>query len=130
MSRILLRRLSALSATVTTPACARITQTNLGQTDEFSQWHIKRYVCSIATNDNGDFEQEWLPVHTDPSLISIVASGEGDPSHRLKAANQATSFALNLLRHRRQSAALHGNHQLQQQTASIGDEATADNDHL
>ena len=59
-------------------------QANLGPTDESSQWHVKRYVCPTATgseknqssecDDNGDAEEEieWLPVHTDPSLISIV----------------------------------------------------------
>ena len=59
-------------------------QANLGPTDESSQWHVKRYVCPTATgseknqnsecDDNGDVEEEieWLPVHTDPSLISIV----------------------------------------------------------
>ena len=59
-------------------------QTNLGPTDESSQWHVKRYVCPTATgseknqnsecDDNRDVEDdiEWLPVHTDPSLISIV----------------------------------------------------------
>ena len=58
-------------------------QTKLGPTDESSQWHVKRYVCPTATdgenecsecNDNRDIEEEieWLPVHTDPSLISIV----------------------------------------------------------
>ena len=54
-------------------------QTNLGPTNESSQWHVKRYVCPTGTessecNDNGDAEEEieWLPVHTDPSLISIV----------------------------------------------------------
>jgi isopenicillin N synthase-like dioxygenase len=59
-------------------------QTNLGPTDGSSQWHVKRYVCPTATDseknqnsecdDKGDVEEEieWLPVHTDPSLISIV----------------------------------------------------------
>ena len=54
-------------------------QTKLGPTDESSQWHVKRYVCptgmeSSECSDNGDAEEEieWLPVHTDPSLISIV----------------------------------------------------------
>ena len=59
-------------------------QTKLGPTDESSQWHVKRYVCPTATgseknqsndcNDSRSAEEEieWLPVHTDPSLISIV----------------------------------------------------------
>mmetsp|Transcript_25766 Transcript_25766/g.38984 ORF Transcript_25766/g.38984 Transcript_25766/m.38984 type:complete len:308 (+) Transcript_25766:231-1154(+) len=38
----------------------------LGPTNRNSQWHIKQYVPTT----NGD--DIWLPLHTDPSLISIV----------------------------------------------------------
>jgi len=65
----------------------------MGPTNKSSQWHIKRYVspttaeimasrkqtqtCEEKTNDKGDNGSSkelftWLPVHTDPSLISIV----------------------------------------------------------
>jgi len=62
----------------------------LGPTEQSSQWHVKRYVCPTATADDdmshheknackeyrkeekGNEDIEWLPVHTDPSLISIV----------------------------------------------------------
>lgn len=60
-------------------------QTNLGPTQNASQWHVKRYVSSennnhhnhTNNNDNdlqihNESEQEILPMHTDPSLISIV----------------------------------------------------------
>ena len=43
----------------------------LGPTDSSSQWHIKRYsICSVS----GPIEDgsEILPMHTDPSLISVV----------------------------------------------------------
>jgi len=63
-------------------------QNNLGPTNKSSQWHVKRYVCPTGTENDlpqqekneynkceetKDKEEiEWLPVHTDPSLISIV----------------------------------------------------------
>ena len=63
-------------------------QTNLGPTKNSSQWHVKRYVHSsfYENNDlqhkkqnkysnlnvNTELEREILPMHTDPSLISIV----------------------------------------------------------
>ena len=58
-------------------------QENLGPTRDNSQWHIKRYVdvpsgvqaeppeLSLRTSINEPVI-EWLPAHTDPSLISIV----------------------------------------------------------
>ena len=43
----------------------------LGPTDKASQWHMKRY--SIQTDgDSLEDECEILPMHTDPSLISVV----------------------------------------------------------
>ena len=66
----------------------------LGPTDKSSQWHVKRYVplcptdtaaddgmghCKKEKNERNERHGErggetdiWLPVHTDPSLISIV----------------------------------------------------------
>jgi len=60
---------------------------NLGPLRDSSQWHIKRYVdvqlqdnssqtneaSTAATNsiENGN-SVEWLPTHTDPSLVSVV----------------------------------------------------------
>ena len=66
----------------------------LGPTDKSSQWHVKRYVpicptdtatddgmghCKKEKNERNESQRErggekdiWLPVHTDPSLISIV----------------------------------------------------------
>lgn len=49
-------------------------QQEFGPTRTSSQWHIKRYV--VKGNDNKSSEQDGteilLPVHTDPSLISVV----------------------------------------------------------
>jgi len=42
-------------------------QNMLGPTATSSQWHIKQYVPT-----ENDEEDIWLPLHTDPSLISIV----------------------------------------------------------
>ena len=55
-------------------------QSTLGPTALHSQWHLKRFVHPVssstttATNErnNGDDSMEWLPSHTDPSLISVV----------------------------------------------------------
>ena len=62
-------------------------QTTLGPTDNCSQWHVKRYVSMDETTSNTDTStangnsngsspssasQDWLPMHTDPSLISVV----------------------------------------------------------
>lgn len=41
-------------------------QDTLGPFRLHSQWHVKEYVPPAADHD------EWLPMHTDPSLISIV----------------------------------------------------------
>jgi isopenicillin N synthase-like dioxygenase len=41
-------------------------QETLGPTSSHSQWHVKEYVPPDDDND------EWLPMHTDPSLISIL----------------------------------------------------------
>jgi hypothetical protein len=49
-------------------------QQEFGSTSTSSQWHIKRYI--VNGNDNKSSEQDetevLLPVHTDPSLISVV----------------------------------------------------------
>ena len=42
-------------------------QHNFGPTRDHSQWHVKDYVTPLAHD-----EDEWLPMHTDPSLISIL----------------------------------------------------------
>lgn len=43
----------------------------LGPTDNASQWHMKRY--NIQSDDDSlHDEYEMLPMHTDPSLISVV----------------------------------------------------------
>ena len=57
-------------------------QNTLGPTERYSQWHMKRYVLpstrpSTPTRKNGETDGNdvpaiWLPVHTDPSLISVV----------------------------------------------------------
>ena len=65
-------------------------ETCYGPMNESSQWHVKRYVepetteissdgtdedvaTSMQQNDNSEEEEmEWLPVHTDPSLISVI----------------------------------------------------------
>jgi len=56
-------------------------QDQLGPTRDHSQWHIKRYVdTALLSPDKATKEPsaicqdtlEWLPTHTDPSLISIV----------------------------------------------------------
>ena len=47
-------------------------QNTLGPTENYSQWHIKRYVLPHTNNQSDDTATMWLPVHTDPSLISIV----------------------------------------------------------
>ncbi|KAI2490227.1 hypothetical protein MHU86_24356 [Fragilaria crotonensis] len=39
----------------------------LGPTNLHSQWHVKEYVPPADVDDD-----EWLPMHTDPSLISIL----------------------------------------------------------
>lgn len=43
-------------------------ETTFGPTKLHSQWHMKRYV-DMTDNKSGP---EWLPTHTDPSLISVV----------------------------------------------------------
>jgi isopenicillin N synthase-like dioxygenase len=46
-------------------------QQSLGPTSSSSQWHVKRFTRPDNIDDmNNDLE--WLPLHTDPSLISIV----------------------------------------------------------
>ena len=51
---------------------------NLGPTIQNSQWHLKRYVVPYNISDkpiNKNQKDEfcnWLPPHTDPSLISVV----------------------------------------------------------
>jgi 2OG-Fe(II) oxygenase superfamily len=57
-------------------------QENLGPTRESSQWHIKRYVNvrsgvqterpELSPTSVSEPAMEWLPTHTDPSLISVV----------------------------------------------------------
>lgn len=53
-------------------------QNTLGPTENHSQWHMKRYVQTPidTTTDNDDKNTDnntiLLPVHTDPSLISVV----------------------------------------------------------
>lgn len=50
-------------------------QMELGPTERHSQWHIKRYIDLSAdehTKNDNDESAIWLPVHTDPSLISVV----------------------------------------------------------
>eukprot|EP00978_Attheya_sp_CCMP212_P039100 scaffold200336_cov49-Attheya_sp.AAC.1 len=61
-------------------------QSTLGPTGTSSQWHLKRYVTPTKTLDttatekqnldsNNEGEDEpiiWLPMHSDPSLISVV----------------------------------------------------------
>jgi isopenicillin N synthase-like dioxygenase len=52
-------------------------QENLGPTCDHSQWHIKRYVVeeSVATSHAAttvDDASVLLPMHTDPSLISVI----------------------------------------------------------
>jgi len=50
-------------------------QNTLGPTENHSQWHMKRYVLPEQTSfslDKSDGPAIWLPVHTDPSLISVV----------------------------------------------------------
>jgi isopenicillin N synthase-like dioxygenase len=59
-------------------------QQELGPFQSHSQWHIKRYVPVVEEGDDDDYNGndnnnkgntapvEWLPTHTDPSLISIV----------------------------------------------------------
>lgn len=42
-------------------------QENLGPTKSHSQWHVKQYVPP-----EDDTDTDWLPMHTDPSFISIV----------------------------------------------------------
>jgi len=42
-------------------------QKDLGPTATSSQWHVKQYVPP-----ENEEEEKWLPLHTDPSLISIV----------------------------------------------------------
>lgn len=51
-------------------------QNTLGPTENHSQWHMKRYVHFDTPNEpyssSQDDDKIWLPVHTDPSLISVV----------------------------------------------------------
>ena len=47
----------------------------LGPTGDASQWHIKRYQLELKVNDPSKADNEstvLLPLHTDPSLISVV----------------------------------------------------------
>lgn len=53
-------------------------QDNLGPTNEHSQWHIKRYVAH--RNETTD-TTVLLPVHTDPSLFSIVVHNRPGKNH-------------------------------------------------
>lgn len=43
----------------------------LGPTNKSSQWHMKRYVIQSSLLDQGS-NDILLPVHTDPSLISVI----------------------------------------------------------
>lgn len=53
-------------------------QENLGRTSDNSQWHVKQYV------DVEEDEEAWLPMHTDPSLISIlVHDAPGKQDHAM-----------------------------------------------
>lgn len=56
-------------------------QQHLGPTDNSSQWHVKRYVSEHPTHKSEkskteriekESDKEILPMHTDPSLLSIV----------------------------------------------------------
>ncbi len=59
-------------------------QDTMGPMDKSSQWHLKRYVEPTGTGNDpmkANVEEdkkeeteeiEWLPVHTDPSLISVI----------------------------------------------------------
>jgi len=61
-------------------------ESDMGPTDASSQWHVKRYVVptldELKSNESegkdegndeaNEDEFQWLPVHTDPSLISVV----------------------------------------------------------
>ena len=46
-------------------------QSALGPTSTSSQWHVKRYVPKTNAEAEKN-EADWLPVHTDPSIISVV----------------------------------------------------------
>lgn len=54
-------------------------QKSLGPTHCHSQWHIKRYVLETRADDD-DFIL--LPLHTDPSLISIVVHDREGTTHQ------------------------------------------------
>ena len=45
-----------------------------GPLGNHAQWHVKRYVVPVSENADADgVEHVLLPVHTDPSLVSVVA---------------------------------------------------------
>ena len=44
----------------------------MGPTREHSQWHVKEYMTPVYDKEDDITPQEWLPAHTDPSLLSIV----------------------------------------------------------
>ena len=56
-------------------------QTNMGPTRSHSQWHVKEFVTppnsnhsdsTTTTEEDSSQPVEWLPAHTDPSLVSVV----------------------------------------------------------
>jgi len=88
-------------------------QQHLGPTDTSSQWHIKRFVEmeedngeeeNIINNDNNksssllteEGERISLPMHTDPSLISVVIHDDSGDSGRNSTLEGGGSGALGL----------------------------------